>query len=107
MNIFCLRASFKQKIIFSDFSYIPLICMEINITQILSKVFVHEKNSFNFIFFSVDLNDLIALYTDKSDIYKDIRNIFNNPIYGNYTIKINILDYFIFYMLNYLKILLY
>ena len=44
----------EEKIDSSDFYYVPKICMEINMTKMLSKGLFQSKEAFHFIFFAIN-----------------------------------------------------
>ena len=85
--ILCLNIPFEQKLNLNDLSNNPLMCMEINGTQIFSDKLFREKDAFNFIFFVHMDNDIVPVYSDKTELYEDIKRTFNNSKFENYSLS--------------------
>ena len=99
LNFLCLRIPFGQKMNMSDYSYAPFLCMEINYTKVFEEIHFKRKEAINLIFFSMDF---IPIYTDKSEVYEDIKKVFNDTKFGNYSI--NVLKKFSFFHFLYVDI---
>ena len=101
LNSLCLRIPFGKKFIISNYSYAPLLCMEINYTKVFENIYFQEKEAITFIFFSNDTT-FIPIYTNKNGVYEDIKKIFNDTKFGNYSL--NVLKRFSFFHFLYLDL---
>jgi hypothetical protein len=75
--------------------------MEINYTKVFENIYFQEKEAITFIFFSNDTT-FIPIYTNKNGVYEDIKKIFNDTKFGNYSL--NVLKRFSFFHFLYLDL---
>ena len=99
LNFLCLRIPFGHKMNMNDYSYAPFLCMEINYTKVFEEIHFKRKEAIDLIFFSMDF---IPIYTDKSEVYEDIKKVCNDTKFGNYSI--NVLKKFSFFHFLYVDI---
>ena len=108
-NILCLNIPFIDQINLYDFSNNPLLCMEINLAKIFSKHIFHFKPAFNFIFFLENENDTIPIYTDKTEIFDEIKIVFQDLKFRNFSLnskyheRFNHFDFFHFLYIDLFK----
>ena len=81
----CLSIPFEEAF-YGYYTFSPKICMELNITKVLSKGFFQSKEAFHFLFFSKSEKeqDILLLYNDRFELFSEIRKVFNDPIYQKY-----------------------
>ena len=94
-NILCLNIPFEKQLYFDNNNTDDLlICMEINMEKIFHKNMFGTKPGFNFILFIDNEGDKIPIYTDHTEIFEEIRKVFNNSKFGNYSLDSDYHKYF-------------
>jgi hypothetical protein len=63
--------------------------MDINMTIILQQKFFQSEDEFNFFLFSIIPYEVSILYSDKNEMYEQIRKIFNDTKFGIYSLGEN------------------
>ena len=104
----CLSVPFEEPLVYEDYSYAPKICMELNMTKVFSRGFFESKELFHFLFFSIINEDIAILFSDRFEIFSEIRKVFNNSIYQKYYYKYEYeeedIQYFYFFQILYLDL---
>ena len=107
INSICLSIPFENKLDLYDYEENAIICMDINMTNILEQNFFQSKDKFNFFLFSITLTEVTIYYSDKNEIFEQIRAIFNNTKFGIYSLGENdhrLNKYYNLFQILYLKI---
>ena len=105
LNVLCLSIPFEEKIDSSDFYYVPKICMELNMTKMLSKGLFQSKEAFHFIFFApIREDDLFLLNNGNTELFSDIQNVFNDSKFGKYSLINGYNNYFSLFHYLYLDL---
>ena len=86
MNSICINIPFENELDIYDFTQNAIICMEINMTIILEKHMFKSKDSFNFFLVSFVPEEIITLFTDKEIMYAQVKSIFNDTKFGEYSL---------------------
>ena len=86
-NVLCLNMPFDEAINFEFFTKSLLLCAEINITKIFSNNLFKIKPAFNFILFFENENDKIPIYTDRIEIFDEIRKVFNDSKFKKFSLN--------------------
>ena len=86
-NVLCLNMPFDEAINFEIYSKSLLLCAEINITKIFSNHLFKQKSAFNFVLFFENENDKIPIYTDRLEIFDEIRKVFNDSKFRNFSLN--------------------
>ena len=89
INSICLSIPFENKLDLYDYEENAIICMDINMTNILEQNFFQSKDKFNFFLFSITLTEVSIYYSDRNEIFEQIRAIFNNTKFGIYSLGEN------------------
>ena len=89
INSICLSIPFENKLDLYDYEENAIICMDINMTNILEQNFFQSKDKFNFFLFSITLTEVSIYYSDRNEIIEQIRAIFNNTKFGIYSLGEN------------------
>ena len=83
----CLSIPFEEPLVYFDYAFSPKICMELNMSKVLSEGFFESKESVHFLYFSTLAEDIIIIYNDRLELFSDIRKVFNDPKYKKYYYK--------------------
>ena len=86
-NVLCLNMPFDEAINFEIFTKSLLLCAEINITKIFSNNLFKIKPAFNFVLFFENENDKIPIYTDRIEIFDEIRKVFNDSKFQKFSLN--------------------
>ena len=86
-NVLCLNMPFDEAINFEFFTKSLLLCAEINITKIFSNNLFKIKPAFNFVLFFENENDKIPIYTDRIEIFDEIRKVFNDSKFQKFSLN--------------------
>ena len=89
MNTICLSIPFDKNLQLYDFYENAIICMDINMTIILQQKFFQSEDEFNFFLFSIIPYEVSIFYSDKNEMYEQIRKIFNDTKFGIYSLGEN------------------
>ena len=89
INTFCLNIPFDQIFQIDYFEDNAMICMDINMTKILVQNLFKSKDKFNFFLFTILPNELVPIYSDREEMYEQIKAIFNDTKFGMYSITEN------------------
>ena len=107
IEVECLSIPFEEPLSFGYYSFSPKICMELNITKMFLNGFFESKEAFHFLYFTCLEDDIIIIYNDNSELFSEIRKVFNDPrfkkYYYNYENKEEI-KYFYFFQFLYLDL---
>ena len=103
-NILCLNIPFEKKLNLEELSKNPLMCMEINTSKIYAKELFHVKENLDFLFFVNLDNDILPIYSDKSKIFDDIKKVFNDPKFGEYSLFSYKFNHFVLFHLLYIDL---
>ena len=90
---FCLTINFVQKPDFSHKTYLPHICLEINLTKLLDSADFENKEKMNIGVFSRHSlninNELMPVFYSNRESYELIKSIYLDPKFGPYQINPN------------------
>ena len=80
LNAVCMIISFEKKFDIVNFTYNPLVCVDVNLSHVFSYDYFQEKDAFSFIFFSIGQDSkgqrtFVPIFTNKQGAYEE--RIFN------------------------------
>ena len=85
-NTFCLNIPFDKIFQIDYFEENAMICMDINMTKIFEQNLFLSKDKFNIFLFSILPNEIIPVYSDREEMYEQIKLIFNDTKFVKYSI---------------------
>ena len=86
-NVLCINMPFNDSINFENITKNLLLCAEINITKIFANNLFNQKSAFNFVLFFENENDKIPIYTDRKEIFDEIRKVFNDSKFQKFSLN--------------------
>ena len=86
VNTICLSIPFDQKFQIDFFEQNAIMCMDINMTIMLQQHFFQSKDAFNFLLFTPLPNTIIPFYSKSEETYSQVRKIFNDTKFGEYSL---------------------
>ena len=107
MNALCLNIPFWRKLKLNETSENPIICLEINMTLIFSKLFFQPKDAFNYFFVSILPGEIVTIYFDNKEMYSRAKKVFNNSKFKEYALIDDYnkpLKYFLLFHFIYLEL---
>ena len=108
-NILCLNIPFEEKLSSNNNSDDILICLEIDMAKIFHENMFRTKEGFRFVLFMDNENDTIPIYTDHTEIFDEIKDVFNNSKFKKYSLNssyhayFNHFDFFQFFYIDLFK----
>ena len=93
LNAVCMIISFEKKFDIVNFTYNPLVCVDVNLSHVFSYDYFQEKDAFSFIFFSIGQDSkgqktFVPIFTNKQGAYEEVKKIFNDTKFGEYSINV-------------------
>ena len=101
---FCMTITFVKKPDFINHSHLPHICLEINLTKLLSAADFESKEKIHIGAFSRYQNILIPVYYSNSNTYELIKEVYTDKKFGKYQINSKNSHYFSLFHFLYLDI---
>ena len=92
-NAVCMIIPFEKKYDIVNFTYNPLMCIQINLSHIFSSDYFGEKDAFSFVFFSISRDSsggrtFIPIFNNKKGAYEEVKKIFNDTKFKHYSLNV-------------------
>ena len=101
---FCMTITFVKKPDFVDHTYLPHICLEINLTKLFNSADFESKDKIHIGAFARYTNNnlLLPIYFSDSNTYELIKQVFTDQKFGNYQINSKNSNYSYFSLFHFL-----
>ena len=90
---FCMTINFVKKPDFKNHTYLPHVCLEINLTRLLNSAGFENKEKVNIGVFakypSTYTNELLPVYFSNPESYELIKQVYSDKKFGKYQIKLD------------------
>ena len=86
----CISIPFEKYFDLYNFTYCPFLCQESNFTKFFLGNIFEQKEGFDFIIFYINLQtikDIIPMFNAKTDRYEEIKLVFDDEKFKNYSIN--------------------